>query len=139
MRRPGSFWGGLLVTMLVLVFVGGAAFMAYQAGFANGAIAEGIVPGEGFDPGEGNYPPYRGYYPLAGFGFFGFGRLLFGLFFFFLFFGVIRRLLFFPYWMRNGGRRGMRGWKGGPWHDHWDDDEEEDEDSSPPKKKEKKL
>jgi len=138
MDRRKGFWGGLLVAMLVLVFVGGAAFMAYQAGFANGAIAEGITIGEGVELGEGDYLRHRGFYPMAGFGFFGIGRLLFGLFAFFLFFGIVRRLLFFPYWMRNGGRRGMKGWKGGPWQGHWEDDEEEDDDESTPKKKEKK-
>jgi len=138
MRRPGGIWGGLLVTMLILVFVGGAAFMAYQAGFANGALAEGITIGEGVELGEGNYLPYRGYHPYGGFGFFGIGRLLFGLFAFFLFFGIVKRLLFFPFWMRYGGRRGMKGWRGGPWQEHWEGDEEDDDDESTPKKKEKK-
>lgn len=130
-----GIWGGLLLTVLVLVLVGGAAFMAYQAGFANGAIAEGTILGESLDPGEGNKLHYRGFYPLGGFGF---GRLLFGFFFLLLFFGVLKRLLFFPFWMRYAGRRGMKGWKGGPWHEHWEDDDEEvDDDASSSKKKRK--
>lgn len=129
MRRNRSIWGMLLGTLLILLVLGGGAYMAYQAGFADGAIAEGIAA-PALTTADGDQIVYRGYYPHWGFGFFGIGRLFFGLLFFFLFFGLIKRLLFFPMWAGRGRGYGPRHWKG-PWG-YGPEDEEGDANEEPP-------
>ena len=122
MFRRGGWIGGLLLVLLAVIVMGGGAYLAYQAGFADGAVAEGLIPAEGL---ESTAPRY--YHPYPGFGFFGIGRFFFGLLIFFLCFGFIKRLFFFPLWwgwrgLRHG--RGPWGWKGmHPWVDEDRSDE----------------
>jgi len=126
MFRTRNVWGTVLGTLLILMIVGGGAYMAYQAGFAQGAISEGLFAPGSLSTAEGEQIVHRGYYPHWGFGFFGIGRLFFGFFFFFIFFGFLKRLLFFPMWGWRGRGYGPHRWKG-PWGYGPEDEGKEEE------------
>jgi hypothetical protein len=134
MRRNRSFIGALLGTILLVAVIGGAAYMAYQAGFANGALADGAALSGTLTTADGETVITRGYHPYWGHGFFGIGRLFFGFFFFMLFFGVLKRMIFFPMmWAGRGRGYGPGRWKG-PWgYDHPDEENESAEDAPPEK------
>jgi hypothetical protein len=102
----GGFVRGLLVAILLLALVGGAAYYAYGAGVAQGLLDSGklAAPAAPMAP----YP----YYGLHPFGF-GFGVLgcIFPLLFFLLFFGLLRGI--------RGAWRGQ--WGDGMHRGHWGD------------------
>lgn len=114
--RYGRFLLGIVLTLLLVGLVAGAAFTAYNAGVAQGMVATGklVVPsGDGsVAPAAPFYPPYGffrpyGFHPFGG----GFGFLgcLVPLFFIFLIFAAFR-FAFRPHWGRGWGGPGMRGW-----------------------------
>jgi hypothetical protein len=111
---------GALILIGLLVASG---YAVYQAGFAQGAVAQ-LPPGDAVGR-VAPYPyPHYGFYP-----FFGFGLFFKIAIFFFLFF-FVSRLLMFGAWALMGGPRGKywrRGWGHHPgWH--WHDDEGKEED-----------
>ncbi len=107
----GGFIRGLLIAILLIAVVGGAAMFAYNAGIAQGLSDSGklVAPVAPIAP----YPYYGPFFHPFGFGFGAFG-CLFPLLFFFLIFGLARGI----FW------RGHWGWKGH--HGQW-------ESSVPPK------
>lgn len=116
------FWFSLIgsLVLIVVILVGG--YMAYQYGFSQGAIAE--QAGEaGSVPQPFPFYGHKFYYPH-----FGIGNLFFGLLFFFIVFGLIKRLIFFPFWGWHRRPYMHKGWKHyhmPPWF--WDDEDEESE------------
>lgn len=114
--RYGRFLLGIVLTLLLVGVVAGAALTAYNAGVAQGMVTSGklVVPS-----GDGSVAPAAPFYPPFAFGRpfgyrpFGFGFGLFGclvpLFFIFLVFGLLR-LVFRPRWGYGWGGPGRRGW-----------------------------
>lgn len=99
----GGFVRGLLVAILLVALVGGAAYYAYGAG-----VAQGLTDSGKFAAPTAPIAPFP-YYGMHRFGF-GFGAIgcIFPLLFFLLFFGLLRGI----FW---GGR-----WGHGMHHWQWD-------------------
>jgi hypothetical protein len=115
------FWFSLIGTLVLIAAILGGGYMAYRFGYSQGAIAEQAGETEGV-PQPFLFYGYRFYYPH-----FGIGSLFFGLLFLFLIFGLIKRLLFFPFWGWHRRPYMYKGWKHRhmpPWF--WDDEEDEE-------------
>ena len=89
----GGFIRGLLVAILLLAIVGGAAYFGYNAGIMQGLVEgrSGVTPPVQIAP-----YPYYGMHPFG----FGFGALgcIFPFLFFLLIFGVLRGFLGRGHW-----------------------------------------
>lgn len=108
----------LIGVLLLLGLVAGGAFMAYNAGVAQGiAQAPEVAEANQGSAGSGQFiPPMMGYGYPYGFGhphFFNpFGAICFSFLFLFLFFGAMRMIFF---------RRMRHGWgHHGPWGKGWE-------------------
>jgi hypothetical protein len=109
--------------LILLSLIGGAGYMAYSAGVAQG-IAQAPEVAEAIQQQGVPVAPMAGYGYPHGFGyhhFNPFGAICFSIFFLFLFFGLLK-MIFFRSW-HHGGWRGPWGrkWEGGapPMFDEW--------------------
>ena len=120
-----KFWFSLIGAILLIAVIIGGGYMAYRAGFNQGAISEIAGDVEWTFEDAPFFHPYKhmGRSPS-------FGGIFFGILFFFLVIGLIKRLFFIPPWgyarhMPPGMKYGSRAWKRHYWG-NWDEDEDEE-------------
>ena len=103
----GGFFRGLLIAILLIAVVGGAAYYAYGAGVAQGLMEGGKLVAPAPATGIAPYPYYGPFFHPFGFGLGAIG-CIFPFLFFLLFFALVRTFLWRGHW-----GHGMH-------HGHWD-------------------
>ena len=104
---------GVALALVAIAIAGTIGAVSYQAGVAHGLAESGtVLPPEGGVPHAAHWP-YRPFWHHGPFGFFG---IIFPLLFLFLLFGLLRRVLWGPWWAGPGHR-----WTGGvpPMFEEW--------------------
>lgn len=119
------FWFSLIGTLVLIAAILGGGYMVYRLGYNQGAIAEQAGELESV-PHPFPFYGYKYYYPH-----FGLGNLFFGLLFLFLIFGLIKRLLFFPFWGWHRRPYMYKGWKHRHMPPWFEDDEDEESEGGP--------